>query len=150
MNINNTVISKMRLRDLELIKDSLENDFDDFWNYNILKQELDSATSTLFTIKQNEKILGFAGISIILDEADITNIVIKKDYRSKGLSKLLMNELISFSKSLNCTKINLEVNSINYVAINLYNKFGFEKVGLRKNYYNGQDAILMSKMLSNF
>lgn len=150
MKINNTVISKMNTCDLESIKDVLEHDFDDFWNYNILKQELNSATSTLFVIKQDEKIVGFAGISIILDEADITNIVIKKDCRSKGLSKLLMNELVNFAKTLNCIKINLEVSSVNEVAINLYSNFGFEKVGLRKNYYNGQDAILMSKVLSNF
>lgn len=55
--------------------------------------------------------------------------------------------LIDLASKSGCKKINLEVNEKNIIAINLYKKFGFEQVGLRKKYYNDQDAVLMSKVL---
>lgn len=85
MEINNLIISPMSLEDLSKISNVLETDFDDFWNYNILKNEIEN--STCFVIKNNSEILGFIGISIVLDEADITNIVIRKDCRGNRIIK---------------------------------------------------------------
>lgn len=147
LKTNDISINKMNLHDLKTIETSLLNDFDDFWNSNILKQEIESDSSTIYTLKINDKIVGFAGISIVLDEADITNIVIKKNCRGQKLSFFLMAILIDLASKSGCKKINLEVNEKNIIAINLYKKFGFEQVGLRKKYYNDQDAVLMSKVL---
>lgn len=147
LKTNDISINKMNLHDLKTIETSLLNDFDDFWNSNILKQEIESDSSTIYTLKINDKIVGFAGISIVLDEADITNIVIKKNCRGQKLSFFLMAILIDLASKSGCKKINLEVNEKNIIAINLYKKFGFEQVGLRKKYYNEQDAVLMSKVL---
>lgn len=147
LKTNDISINKMNLHDLKTIEASLLNDFDDFWNSNILKQEIESDSSTIYTLKINDKIVGFAGISIVLDEADITNIVIKKNCRGQKLSFFLMAILIDLASKSGCKKINLEVNEKNIIAINLYKKFGFEQVGLRKKYYNEQDAVLMSKVL---
>ena len=83
MKLNNISISDMTLSDLDTIKDFLEKDFDDFWNYNIFKSELENINSRYFVTKIDDEIVGFAGILIILDEADITNIVVKKSYRRK-------------------------------------------------------------------
>ena len=83
-------INNMNLNDLESICSNLEKDFDDFWNYNILKNELQNPNSIYFVVKdKNNNILGFAGILKILDEADITNIVVKKDNRNKGIGTML-------------------------------------------------------------
>ena len=74
-------IDKMSLEDLISIKDILTTEFDDFWNYEILKSELESNNSYFFVAKNiSGEIVGFAGIKIILDEADIMNIVVKKDF----------------------------------------------------------------------
>jgi [ribosomal protein S18]-alanine N-acetyltransferase len=142
-------IDKMSLEDLISIKDILTTEFDDFWNYEILKSELESTNSYFFVAKNiSGEIVGFAGIKIILDEADIMNIVIKKDFRNNGIGSLLLDYLISYSKSINLKTITLEVNEINIPAIKLYEKFGFEKLGIRKKYYNGEnDAIIMSKKI---
>lgn len=140
-------ISKMTMLDLESISSILESDFDDFWNYNILKSELQNPNCIYLVCKVQSEIVGFAGISIILDIAELNNIVIKKSFRGQGLSSALLNDLIKIAKSNNCSKINLEVSVSNTIAINLYKKFGFEEVGLRKNYYNGQDALLFTKYL---
>ena len=145
MEKNNYLISEMKIEDLENIKDILEVDFDEFWNYETLKEELESNFSKYFIAKQNDNIVGFAGLKIILDEAEIMNIVTKKEERHQGIGKLLLNEIIKISKENNIYLINLEVNAKNTIAINLYKKYNFKEVGLRKKYYNGQDdAILMT------
>lgn len=149
MNQSNLYIDIMSLSDLEKIKDVLENDFDDFWNYTIFKSELNNPNSTYFVIKENDLIVGFSGILIVLDEADITNIVVKKDHRGKGISNLLLEKIIDFCIEKQINKINLEVNSANTVAINLYKKFGFKEVGLRKNYYKDNDGLLFTKNLKD-
>lgn len=143
MNLNEVKISKMSIKDLDTIKNILEDEFDDFWNYNILSSELKSSNSKYFVLKQADEIIGFAGILIVLDEAEITNIVIKKSYRGKHLSSILMKYLITYCVENNIKKIHLEVSSKNKIAINLYTKFGFTQVGLRKEYYKNSDAILM-------
>ena len=71
MEKNNCLISEMKIEDLENIKDILEVDFDEFWNYETLKEELESNFSKYFIAKQNDNIVGFAGLKIILDEADL-------------------------------------------------------------------------------
>ena len=135
MNLNEVKISKMSIKDLNTIKNILEDEFDDFWNYNILSSELKNSNSKYFVLKLADEIIGFAGILIVLDEAEITNIVIKKSYRGKHLSSILMKYLITY-----CVENNIK----NKIAINLYTKFGFTQVGLRKKYYKNSDAILMS------
>lgn len=72
-------ICKMTVQDLDLM--NLE-DFDDFWTYNILREELLSESSFYIVAKDKNNIIGFAGIKFLLDEAHITNIVTKKDKRN--------------------------------------------------------------------
>ena len=136
-------ISKMTLEDLNNIKDNLISDFDDFWNYSVFKSELESDSSHYLVVKDNSKIIGFAGIKVTVPDCDIMNIVVKKDFRNQGIGSLLLKELINLSKSLNVKNLFLEVNQRNTPAILLYNKFGFKKISTRKNYYKDNNAIVM-------
>ena len=145
--MDNIIIEEMNLSHLESIKDILETDFDDFWNYNVFKTELNNKNSKYIIAKINNEIVGFAGIEIIIDTADITNIVVKKSFRGRHISTILLKNIIEIAKSNNCNTINLEVNCNNLIAINLYKKFNFKQVGLRKNYYNGQDGLLFTKYI---
>ena len=150
MNLSDIKISKMNIDDLNIIKNNLLTDFDNFWTFDILKNELECKNSLYFVAKLNNEILGFAGIKIILDECELMNIVTKKAYRKNGIGNLLLNLIINKSKELKLTKINLEVSNTNITAINLYKKAGFIKVGLRNKYYNNENsAILMSLNLCN-
>lgn len=141
-------IEKMSLNDLENIKNILISDFDDFWNYNILKDELESENSIYIVAKSNNEIIGFAGIKILLDEADIMNIVTKKIYRNQGIGTLLLKNLISISKNLNLHSLSLEVNEENKTAIHLYENLGFKNIGIRKNYYKSKNGKIMALNLS--
>lgn len=138
-------IEEMTLNDFEEIKDILQSDFDEFWNANILKSELESKLSKYIVAKNENQIVGFAGVIILPDDVEITNIVTKKSERKKGIGKHLLDKLIQMAFELS-KDISLEVNEKNEAAINLYKKAGFKDVGIRKKYYNGCDnAIIMTK-----
>jgi ribosomal-protein-alanine N-acetyltransferase len=141
-------IEEMQMIDYEKIKDILQTEFDDFWTPTVLKSELENSNSKYFVAKENDEILGFAGIIILPDDVEITNIVTKKSERKKGIGNLLLDKLIEIAKKTGRDNISLEVNEKNFVAINLYEKNGFEKIGIRKKYYNGTDnAIIMTKKI---
>ena len=87
MQKNKIEISVMNMSDLNEIKDILETEFDDFWNYNVFKSEIQNPNSIYFVAKFNDEIIGFAGVLMIIDTAEITNIVIKKSFRGKRYIK---------------------------------------------------------------
>ena len=146
--MNNAIIeiSEMSLTDFDEIKNVLTSDFDDFWNSETLKNELCNNNSHYIVAKINNNIVGFAGIKIILDEADIMNIVTKKDSRNSGIGSTLFSSVIDFAKSKNVKKITLEVNENNLSAIHLYEKFGFVRIAERKKYYNGTDTAIIMQL----
>lgn len=136
-------ISEMTLSDFNDIKDILTTEFDDFWNKKILEEELKNPSSKYLVAKQGTEIVGFAGLRVIIDEAEIMNIVIKKSFRNQGIGSLILKNLINICIELNLNLITLEVNEENSNAIYLYEKFGFKKVSIRKNYYKSKTAIIM-------
>ena len=145
IDITKIEISTMMLNDLKQIKKNLQTDFDGFWNFEIFKEELANNNSMYLVLRYENEIVSFGGVKIILDEADIMNIVTKKDKRNQGFAKFLLNELITIAEEQNCKTITLEVDENNLPAINLYKDFDFKEVGKRKNYYkNGNTAILMT------
>ncbi len=133
----------MSLDDLNKIASNLNN-FDDFWTFGIFKDELINPKCHYIVAVEDENILGFGGISVVLDEANINNIAVRVDKRDIKIGSKILQNLIDISKSLNCSFITLEVNVENSPAIKLYENFGFKNLGIRKNYYNGQtDAYIM-------
>ena len=130
---------------LDEIKNVLESDFDDFWNYETLKEDLLSPLSKYFVAKGQDAIMGWIGIKIVLEEAELMNVVVQKKYRNQKIGSYLLDHIIQFCKINKLKIINLEVNVKNTIAIDLYKKYNFKQIGLRKNYYHGtDDAILMS------
>ena len=143
--MENLIIEKMYLKDFEQIKENLQKDFDDFWNANILEGELKNDNSLYFVAKNKNEILGFIGITKNIDFVEILNVVVKKDFRNKGIGNQLLQKIIEVAKEMKMQEIYLEVNEKNENAIKLYEKNNFKKIGERKKYYNGKDkAILMS------
>lgn len=139
------IISKMTLSDLLQIKDVLISDFDDFWNFDVFRSELENENSKYLVAKYDGEIVGFAGIWKAVDDVHITNVVTKKCYRNKGIASKLLEKLIELAKKENVSSLTLEVNENNMYAIKLYEKYNFKKIGLRKNYYlQNENAIIMT------
>lgn len=91
------------------------------------------------------KLIAFLLILITLDSDDICDIVVDPDYRKKGIASKLLDNY--FSSKNDGDFIFLDVNVNNVPAINLYKKYGFEVVNIRKGYYDGVDGYLMEKMV---
>lgn len=137
--MNNLEVREMTLSDLQEIENTLEAEFDDFWNASILESELKNTLSKYVVAKIETEIVGFAGVIDTVDQFEITNIVVKKKFRNNGIGNALLIELIKLAKTNNKDKIILEVNNTNEPAIKLYEKNGFKNIGFRKKYYNNTD-----------
>lgn len=143
-------IGIMTLNDIELIEPNFIKNFDKFWSIDILKNDFQNLNSKYIVAKIDGEIVGFAGIKVILDEADIMNIVVRNDKRSLGIGSILLEKLIEIARNQSCSIITLEVNENNIFAISLYEKYHFERIGLRKKYYNNMDnAIIMTRRITN-
>tara|TARA_B100001750_G_scaffold71875_1_gene57377 strand:+ start:831 stop:1532 length:702 start_codon:yes stop_codon:yes gene_type:complete len=90
--------------------------------------------------------LGFVSTWFLTDEAHITTIAVKKDWRGQGLGELLLSGAIDNAINQGSRVVTLEVRISNDSAISLYQKYGFRRVGTRKKYYtdNGEDAAIMT------
>lgn len=96
-------------------------------------------------MEEEEVIIGYCGLWIVLDEAHVTNIALLPDYRGKGLGTGLLRKAMIEAKELGALTMTLEVRVSNHVAQSLYRKLGFKNGGIRKNYYsdNQEDALVM-------
>ena len=145
---------KIRIEKLEknMIEDvfEIEKTFFDLKTNQSMLDSFDSKNLFYFVLFLNEQIVGFLECSIVLDEAELFEIAIKKEFQGQKLSVKLMNYFIDFCKKKNVSTIFLEVNIINSKAISLYEKFGFVRYGIRKKYYGENDAVLMKLDSKNF
>jgi ribosomal-protein-alanine N-acetyltransferase len=90
--------------------------------------------------------LGYGGFWLIVDEAHICTLAVHPEWRGRGLGELLLVHMVDLATTLNALVATLEVRTSNLVAQQLYRKYGFEVVGLRKGYYsdNHEDALIMT------
>jgi ribosomal-protein-alanine N-acetyltransferase len=91
------------------------------------------------------RLVGFAGMWTVMDEAHITTIGVAVAHRGRHIGELLLVGLIDEAMHRNANWITLEVRVSNLTAQNLYRKYGFSQYGVRKRYYsdNGEDAYIM-------
>ena len=131
------MIRSIKKEDIPLIN-NLINDK----NYIVNEYELDKNTNIY--IKDNQ-IIAFISYKILYERAEIDYIFVKEEERKKGIASILLNDMINECARNNVETIDLEVNSLNKNAINLYQKFDFKVIGKRDKYYNGIDALLMMR-----
>lgn len=119
------------------------------WSKASVESELSNPLAKYIVAKDsdnNNKIVGFIGVWIVMTDGDITNIGVHPDYRRMNIASGLLNSLFKLCNDLDCTILNLEVRRSNLIAQSLYTKFNFKEIGVRHNYYgNKEDAILMQK-----
>jgi ribosomal-protein-alanine N-acetyltransferase len=90
-------------------------------------------------------IVGYAGIWVMTDEAHVTTIASSPQVRGQGIGELLLVALIHRGIEVGARWMTLEVRASNAVAQNLYRKYTFKEMGVRRRYYsdNGEDALVM-------
>lgn len=116
------------------------------WSRQSIENELKNENSVFLCALDGEKVIGYIGMSTVLDEGYIYNVAVAENYRKRGAGTALVNALVTFGKKNNFAFITLEVRQSNEKALSLYRKLGFVKAGERKNYYSApvENAILMT------
>lgn len=116
------------------------------WTEDGITESFERGTK-FFVAEKDGKVLGYVGISAVLDEGYITNVAVFPEARQKGVASALLDFLFRFAKEKELIFISLEVRESNTPAISLYSKFGFKKEGVRKNFYSHpqENALIMTK-----
>lgn len=124
--------------------------FSDPWPQNIIENELTNPLSYWLVAENGGCVLGYVGSQTVMDESDMMNIAVRSDFRGQGIARALVVALISALKEKGSQSLTLEVRASNAPAIALYESFGFELVGRRKNYYfhPQEDALIYKKVFS--
>ena len=118
------------------------------WSRNMLAEELDNACSAFLVAEDDAgRVVGYAGLQVILDEGYITNVAVRPECRRNGIAGKLLQVFLDFGQANHLAFLTLEVRASNYDAIALYGSRGFRSMGRRKNYYEHprEDAIIMTK-----
>ena len=113
-------------------------------------QEIRNPASRLWAATMNEKLAGFICYWMLDFEVNLLNLAVHPEERGKGVGRFLLNHMVEEASSREVEAVWLEVRASNVGAIRLYGKFGFDKVGVRRKYYDDtqEDAIVMRVPLS--
>ena len=149
-------MEKMKVRVVPMTADHLEElerleriCFSRPWSRKMLAEELDNQCAAFLVAEEplTEKVVGYAGLLVMADEGYITNVAVFPEYRRRGVAEQLIAVFDSFARGNRLAFLTLEVRPSNAAAIALYQSFGFEEVGRRRNYYDlpREDALILTK-----
>ncbi len=115
------------------------------WSATLFQAELGRDDRRYVTVHDGDRLLGYGGVLVLLDEAHITTVVVDPDARGQGLGARILLELLQSGIDMGATAATLEVRAGNVAANRLYTGFGFAPVGVRPRYYadTDEDAIIM-------
>ncbi len=124
-------IEKMRMRHIGEIARLETLCFSSPWSETALSEQIGNKTAEFFVATDENKVVGYAGMHLVLGEGFVTNIAVFPEHRKKGVAHALIKQLVDLCE----ISLSLEVRKSNEPAIALYRKLGFELVGERKNFY---------------
>ena len=113
------------------------------WSPRVFFDELAMVNRTYLVAEASTGIVGYGGLLIVEEDAHITTLAVVTEARGKKLGVRLMLALIDAALEHDARHLTLEVRLSNTPAQGLYERFGFEPVGRRKNYYIDEDALIM-------
>ena len=93
-----------------------------------------------------DHLAGYVGIWLQGDQAHITEVAVREELRGRGIGELLIIGTLRVAYEQALAEVTLEARVSNFVAQRLYDKYGFNEAGIRKNYYadNREDAVIMT------
>ncbi|WP_219833943.1 ribosomal protein S18-alanine N-acetyltransferase [Paenibacillus sp. R14(2021)] len=146
IDVNQLVFRSMTLDDVPTIVAIELESFATPWTEEAFVNELTNNHFARYMVMDLDgRIIGYAGMWTIMDEAHVTNVAVREPYRGQGLGERLMVELQRTAVMFGSRRMTLEVRVSNSIAQRLYKKLGFEPSGIRPGYYsdNMEDALIM-------
>ncbi|HET7582266.1 MAG TPA: ribosomal protein S18-alanine N-acetyltransferase [Candidatus Limnocylindria bacterium] len=144
-------VDEMRLTDIPQVHEVERLSFATPWPQHAFEQELRGNRLARYvvartTVGGEERVVGFAGVWLMVDEAHITTFGVHPDFRRQGVGRRLLLRLADLAMELRARRLTLEVRVSNTAAQGLYRRFGFTISGTRPRYYtdDGEDAYVMT------
>ena len=143
----NYIIRTMEKKDIVQVVEIENSIFTIPWSANSFIEASENENNIYLVCIENDEITGYCGLWTVLGEGNVTNVAVTKTHRGKGYGRALLQELEKRGLEKDVSKFFLEVRQSNLVAQNLYLSLGYEKIGIRKNFYErpSEDAVIMSK-----
>lgn len=144
--MDNINISKMNISDISEVKELEKAQNICILSENAIKNDLNDENYIYLVARKDNEIIGYIATSKVIDTVDILSIVIKEEYKKRGIATKLLQFIFELE---NISKVMLEVRRSNIPAQRLYEKLGFNNIYTRKNYYpdNHEDAIIYEKII---
>jgi ribosomal-protein-alanine N-acetyltransferase len=120
------------------------------WSVQTFASLLDRSGLELLVLEdEHEGVIGYAVLWCILDQGELANVAVTPRLRGRGLGTFLLGRVIEIARARGIENVFLEVRPSNTVAVELYRRFGFQEVGLRKGYYDQprEDALILAARL---
>ncbi len=140
------IVRRMRLEDIEHVSRLERRCYTLPWSSSAYVTEVGNP-SAYYTVatEMDNTVIGYAGMWVVMDELHITTIAVEPSQRGRRIGERLLLDLTVEGIERRASRATLEVRERNTVARRLYEKYGFEDVAIRKNYYsdNGENAIIM-------
>ena len=147
--MNNIKIVPMNADHLESLERLERICFSRPWSRKMLAEELENQCAAFLVAQDGDtgKVVGYAGLLVVADEGYITNVAVFPEYRRRGVAAQLLSVFENFARGSHLAFLTLEVRPSNTAAIALYESFGFQQAGRRKNYYDlpKEDALILTK-----
>lgn len=137
----------LKVADLDAVM-ALENSVfeNDAWSSESMRSELESPNNFYIGLFEGD-LIGYAGLSTVPGSfsSDIQTIAVSSSARGRGIGRALMQELLQRARAQGSEQVLLEVRIDNEAAISLYSSLGFERIDVRKRYYqpDNVDAVIM-------
>lgn len=118
------------------------------WSKKSFLSELEDENVIFLAAEEGEKTVGFGILHYYNDEGEIYNIAVSSDYRRQGIGDMLLSELLKTAGDFGVNTVFLDVRESNLPARNLYKKYGFYDINIRKGYYDQpkEDAVIMIRI----
>lgn len=117
--------------------------YPDPWSEAVFREEIARHDRVYLVAEEGDLVVGFAGLLLVEHDAHVTTVAVDPASRGRGLGTRLMLALADAALESGAAHLTLEVRVSNTAARRLYERFGFEPVGRRKDYYRTEDALVM-------
>ncbi len=113
------------------------------WSEQVFRDELRQPGRSYIVAEDDGALIGYGGVLLLGEDAHVTTVAVDADHQGKRLGTRLMLQLVEAALKKNARHLTLEVRFSNSRAQSLYTRFGMAPVGVRKNYYVDEDALIM-------